>query len=424
MRWFLFFLFVFSPVVSVAETIFVAPGIDDGTVQADGTRELPYRSLQSALGDPKLEKGGEITLFDGYYGDIFIGDVNTSEVVRIRPEEPSSVLLTGLTISASSNLAFTGFQIWPVEFPVAREALIEIDERSSDITLESLDLRGGEGASNYADWPLETWLLQAVGGLRSNGADVRLVNSTLTALSTPISVGGPDTVLEGNLVDGFGLNAITGLQARSRVVGNTIVNCVRTQNSSAGIAVLARASRSNDSVLGITIEGNTILETADPTRAQSCELFGVMALNGGLADLAIRNNLIVVSSWHGISVAGVRDAVISNNTVANSSEQTGRPWIGVFDHKLLGNPETTVVANNIAPKFETKQVYKGLQMLSNLETKYPFRTFADPNGLDFAPKPGSPAATAADAQFVPDTDLYGTKRPLGSGPSLGAIEAE
>ena len=62
-------------------------------------------------------------------------------------------------------------------------------------------------------------------------------------------------------------------------------------------------------------------------------------------------------------------------------------------------------------------------MSGNYLMVHPVRDLEDPENLDFRPKSGSPLVSSANPQFAPRIDLFGTRRPQGRGPDIGAIEA-
>ena len=52
----------------------------------------------------------------------------------------------------------------------------------------------------------------------------------------------------------------------------------------------------------------------------ACSLQGIGLFDGMYEGLNIRNNLVVVSAYHGINAGGALDSVVVNNTIINRTK--------------------------------------------------------------------------------------------------------
>jgi hypothetical protein len=175
-------------------------------------------------------------------------------------------------------------------------------------------------------------------------------------------------------------------------------------------------------VSGGVIDGNRIIEwtlpPGHPLEHLRSRLQGIGMFDGIFDGWVIRNNLVIVDHWHGISVYGGRDVQILNNTVLHAALAGFEgPWIAIKPHKNGAIFEGNVVANNIAMSLK---VHQGVLTSHNLVGKYPLLVIDNQDGA-FVPKPGSKIWGMADPEWATETDIDGRPRPVGAA-DLGAFQ--
>ena len=77
-------------------------------------------------------------------------------------------------------------------------------------------------------------------------------------------------------------------------------------------------------------------------------LQGITIFDGKWDGLKVSNNLVVTNTWHGISLYGVNNALVVNNTVIATKSEKFPTWLTVRSAKDKEPSQHVVVRNNIA----------------------------------------------------------------------------
>ncbi|WP_167766886.1 right-handed parallel beta-helix repeat-containing protein [Jannaschia formosa] len=401
---------------------FVAP---PGAVPAeagDGSRARPWATIED--GFRIAEPGDRLILLPGEYGPIDLARRTfQGRPLTIVPETPGTVHATRLSLDKVSNVVIRGLQLWRLERG-DHVRLVDTYPGSASVRFERLDLRGGPDAHDYMNWTRADW---ADGGWRASGITLRgddnaLIASELTGVAFGVTTWGARAEIRGNVIRGFSADAMRGLGEDNVFIGNRAIDAVRIDgNHDDGFQSWATAPGPDGRPWqnGLRVEDNVIVEwTGRPDHPLRGKLQGIGLFDGMYRDLVIRNNLVIVSQYHGIAVYGAQNAVVANNTVLGpGGGPADRPWITVRAHKDGTDPGGNNVANNVAT------TYKGVPdaQRRNVVAQYPARLFRDILAGDFRPKPGSGLIDTADPDFAPSHDITGIAR--GSTPDFGAFEA-
>ncbi len=322
---------------------------------------------------------------------------------------------------------FENLDVWPDRGGNSALFLVRSLTNATDITFRGLDVRSAPDARAYRRWSKNKWLAVKVSGIFAQGDRSVIADSTIAGTYHALMIEGKGARMVNNRVYGFSGDAMRALGDDSLVRGNRVQDCVAIDpNHDDGFQTWSRGpgGKANEgTVRGLTVEENVILEWAGPsTNALTCSMQGIF-MGGYLEDLVIRNNVISVSAWHGITGYGITGGKIVNNTLVNSRGPSAkRPWIGVWGYKDRGSRDV-IVANNIAPKYNVNGGIDATSpRLRNVVLPYPAQQLRDPINGDFRLKPGSKLIDGANPLVAPRRDVEGTARPLGKGPDIGAYE--
>jgi parallel beta-helix repeat protein len=148
--------------------------------------------------------------------------------------------------------------------------------------------------------------------------------------------------------------------------------------------------------------------------------------DGMYENTVIRNNLVSVNAYHGLTIAGSRNGLITQNTVVNASGIVGpHPWIKVAYHKNGTPPSNTMVANNTAMSVKLPtDTSLNVKMASNTLVTNFTTEFVSPSTRNYALQATAKSANAASTQYMTPADIAGTARPKGKGPDAGAYESQ
>lgn len=406
---------------SWAATIYVAPAGAKIAASPDGSKSKPWANPLTALG--KAKAGDTILLLDGDYTELIIKNRAFDAPVTIRSANGKKARIERISVEGkSSNLVFQNLSVWASD--PTKAGANRVQTGGTDIVFDGLDVRSSKDATSYPTWNKNQWLSRnSMKGFSSTGTRITMKNSTFTGLGFAVVLSGPENNLLNNTIQGFRGDGLRVLGNNSIIRGNRITDCVRVDNNH--MDGIQSWSRDGKPVKGLVIEGNTIIDWSNPVRAFGyCPLQGIGFFDGFYDDLVIRNNVIATSTYHGISVYGVRNAEITNNTVVNSKgENKSSPWLAVNNHKN-GTPSTNVVtSNNLAMKFTGVSSAANKRVATaNSVILYPARVFQDITKFNYRPKAESGFVDTGDVTYAPATDIANNSRPAGGAPDRGAYE--
>ena len=203
---------------------------------------------------------------------------------------------------------------------------------------------------------------QLMGGISSNNSTcTAIVENNITNVWDGISAGGDQVNkrgtridIEQNYISDFAGDGIDHFGSEVNISKNIILNghdlcedqCVHND----GIQGWNYNNQANIVNRDIVISQNTIIgRSGPPLKLPAGDLHGITIFDGSWDNVSVENNVVVSSTWHGISLYGVDHGKIINNTVV--SPDSSRPaWIMIKAKKTDNRPATydTVVRNNIS----------------------------------------------------------------------------
>jgi hypothetical protein len=377
----------FAP--AVAKTHYVTPLEAPDVPQPDGSISAPWTSLRMAL--QNVVGGDLILLYSGHFGNAFISNVNPDSVVTIRAETPGTVSFERLQVAGSSNLAFADLGLWRRKSGQKPGPLVLTNASSHNISFDNIDLRGRKDAlESYFSWSQADWDKNwRASGIRMLSTNSTVSNSRFTGLAFAISLEGDRGLAENNWISGFSGDALRGIGQNTVFRNNHVENCFKVNaNHDDGFQAWAPKSDpiSSRILRGLRIENNTILEWTGPKdHPLRCALQGIGLFDGMFEDVVIRNNLVAVTHYHGISIYGARNVKVLNNTVVNPSGAAVKyPWIMLQDHRNGYRSTGNLVARNVAMAFSNKSSDRiAFDQRSNLATRYPVREYQNLHSRDF-----------------------------------------
>lgn len=387
-----------------ATPVYLAPPQTAATGARRGTPEAPFVKLAQAVAAVESGQGDHILLQDGHYGTTFWRNITPARMIRVAAEHPGGAHFDLLHLQKVENLHLIGLSIWPRQ-PVAKtRSLVQTSAHSANLILDQFDLRGRADANDtYMSWSLEDWLTTwRSSGYRLDGRNIELRNSSATAISFGIQALGPEARILNNTVRGFSGDGLRGIGPNGLFEGNLVQDCfaVNSNHDDGFQSWSPKNNGPNSTLPGLRLIGNVIWEwSGRADHPLQCRLQGIGLFDGFFRDIEIRNNLVVVDHYHGISLYGGIDGVIANNTVLHPNLQPGNaPWISVMPHKK-GQPSRNIrVESNVAMSY--REVV--LPLRKNVKAKVPFRLYRDPARGDFTPSPDGPlAGTALGARLDP-----------------------
>lgn len=438
-----------TPSLSQAADFYVDPAA--GSMAGDGSQAQPWSTLEEVVAAnliasenwsslpyasgatlaPKnpgapVKAGDTIWLATGYHGRLDLTGYYNSSNITIAAAPGESPRFASVLIRAGKNWVIRGLQISQDYAPsYQRGTMFTLDSHNyngpvSDVVVEGCSLASVADASG---WSAGDWDSLASNGFDVDGSNMTIRGNQLKNVNFGISVSATNSLIERNTVDSFSGDGLRGLGDHTTFQYNVVKNCYDVNdNHDDGFQSwsVGPGGVGTGEVTGIVLRGNVIINYEDPNQPLRGPLQGIGCFDGTFVDWVVENNVIITDHWHGISLYGVRNVRVVNNTVLDpNAESPGPPWIKLTEHKDGTPPENCIVRNNLATAFtsSTSGVTEDHNIVLDDLTKYFVNPPYDVHLLDNAP-----AIDQGVSDLAPQADIEGIPRPQGSAVDVGAYE--
>lgn len=393
------------------------------------TSGMVYQSFDILMQSGKVAGGDRIFLMDGYHGPLTIRDQSFSSPVVIAPVTGAVAHADSVLISNSRNVYVQGLKVWARSSNSGNGALVRSYSNTRDIAFTDLDIRAVATSGNYAQWTLADWTNNQRDGILADGNGVTIARNRVTGIYHGIFSLAPNALVEQNIIDGFSGDGMRALGDNSIVRRNKVQNCHQINSNHAdafqSFSRGAGGKTGTGTVRNLTIEDNKFFEwTLPSTNPLRCKLQGIGMFDGMYDNVTIRNNVISSTAYHGISMAGPLNTVISNNTVIHANGVAGSyPWIRISAHKNGTPPKNVTVANNMVTSLKVNvNTANNIAVSNNIVVTNASNEFTSVTNRDFTLKSTSKGVDAGAPAYAPGKDIAGTPRPKGKAPDAGAYE--
>ncbi len=390
-----------------------------------------FASFGALMQSGKVQGGDRIFLLDGYHGPINVRDKNFTSAVTIAGMPGATAQLDSIEVVNSANLVFRDLKVWATSISSGGIATVRAYGGAHDIVFTNLDVRSVADAGNYMSWSLASWKANTRGGFLVDGNKISIVGNRLTGTRHAIISMGDNALIEKNIIDGFAGDGMRALGDFSTVNGNKLQNCFHIDaNHDDGFQSFSRGPSGQAGagvVYNLTIENNKIYEwnspSANPLR---CTLQGIGMFDGLYENVMIRNNIIAVSNYHGITVSGGRKVVITQNTVVHPLGLAGSsPWIRISPDKDGTSPTDVMVANNTVNGLKVNpNAARRVAIANNIVVTKAATEFTSVSKQDYTLLTTAKSANAGNVQYATPVDIMGVPRPKGTAPDAGAYESQ
>jgi hypothetical protein len=419
--------------------------------------------------------GDVIYLNSGNYGAVSISNKKYSQFLTIKAGSGQTPVLSSLSVNSVSHMVFAGLTIDGNGVRAKSPGGILVNLASSNnVVFEDNIVESTSGAFKWeAETTNETAIDASIapsdGIIASQDYCVALNSNQIKNVFNAIGVGGDQIGTDGqnymvadNTIDHFAGDGIDHSVTNIVIQGNHITNALDICSSKCihndGIQGFNWEDKSGITNKNVVIDSNYIQSQTTTNLPLAVALQGVDIFDGFWENVSITNNVVLVSSDTGISVAGVNGLHIINNSVMNiplngvSQSLTywmysGVTWItaGGTTHEG-GATSNVIVRNNIAPLIAASAAASGNcpitesfcsstanpnveqdHNLSLVQTKYTaqnvfvtFNTSTAQYNLELTGTAKTdPAIGTGNASLMPATDILAHARSAAS-PNLGA----
>jgi hypothetical protein len=446
-----------------SQTFFVDPS--RGAKGNDGSADRPWRTLsevldpanhlvatkaygrtKEGLGPPApinpggpIRPGDTIVLMSGDHGSADFRQYANDAFISVVAGKGQTPIVRSLRMTASSHWLFRG-----IKFQGMRP---EGDKQGPLVGLLSHGWLGPSSdiifidnsfstEDSTAEWRPEDWVEKPYAdGMMTEARCATIANNHFFNLRDAISVRGDQSLIDGNLIEDFGNDGIDIMASDLVIKGNRIRSGRHTPAEPLHPDAIQGWTLRGATNRNVIIDSNSIVNL---NQAADNLLQGISIFDGRWDGLTVVNNLVVTNAWHGISLYGVDNALVINNTVAPSRPERFPAPLVIHDAKDKTPSRGDVVRNNIASELiitgsdikfdhniaEKKIAYDVDGRVVNISSgsfgdhniidPYIFRTFVDfelkAGKTNLRPLARSPATGEGSAELAPPVDNSGKPR--------------
>ncbi len=373
-------------------TYYIDP--QNGSSDGDGSAAHPWLTLQQVIEDGLIEhyaysesynteselkiinqgapvKGGDcLILKSGYHGHLDIRTFIFTDWLSIKGESGAEAVLSQINLTgAFRKVYFENITVNKESFnTLGLEAENYYDSDAidgaaiycasnsfwgdgSDVKFKNMTIMS---AADSSDWDAATWVERADSGVAFRGVQrSEMVDSTILNVATGIALTDDcsDSYITNNTIQGYRVDGARIISNNIYFADNEILDCYKVDdNHDDGIQsyTYVDGTVGIGTIKNVIIRNNMIVGTTNPGHPLAGSPQGIGCFDGFFENWTIENNLIISSTYHGISLYGARNSAILNNTVIDlNTNDAPVPWIMIHDHKDGRTSNNNIIANNI-----------------------------------------------------------------------------
>jgi parallel beta-helix repeat protein len=434
---FLFILLVVSQ--TLYSTNYYADPIN-GSMSNSGTSLNPWSSLEDIMNSSNsFTMSDTIFLRTGNHGFPKINGIN-SGIVYITPQMGETPIIDRIyigNVSSTSNWKLSGLTVQTENIATYPISLITLYPSSSNITIENCTIQSIDNTSLYTR---NDWRDKTNHGIRSQGTNHEIIGNDIRNIAVGLSIESENTLVKNNIVQYFTIDGIRGLgnycTYEENTIKDNIVVFTYTENHYDGFQSYTCCPVGADTLKGVIIRKNLIINCTDSTRLWRGPMQGIACFDGFFEDWTIENNIVITDHWHGITLLGAINCKIINNTVVDpydispidiydslSTANHGPAWIKIAAHKNGSPSYNNIIYNNLTSDLQNDL---GIGIVDfnitiGASTNY-FLHFEDYQNYDYHLIQTSVAINTGTSDYAPLTDFEGNPRPNDTNFDIGAYE--
>ena len=418
-----------------------------GSMNGNGSQTRPWSTLQAVLeaglvngqdtASGVVHAGDLIYLFTGNHGSITIDPwvgvktLNT-DFITIQAAPGNKPIINDLYMYVASKWVFRGLTIQAPLNSSGGGFLVNINYVDNVL----FDCNTIYSVPNAVNWTPLDWAASSAffGILVDTSTNVTISRNSISNVENGAYIGGNGILFTQNTIDYFANDGLDFSSSNTIISKNLIQNHYGQWNNGdhhdgiQGWTEYGQASATN-----VVIDRNYVVSSTGiystiptvPTGVGDDILQGISIFDGVWSNVAVTNNVVLATGYHGLSLYGMTNATVENNTVIQQGGDQFGIWLGIFPSANGVQPVNVVVRNNIANSFNlntTGVVYDHNLAFAMAGTACdPYIPIVNPSDVfvtysmatatfNFNLCPGSPAIGAGSAVGTPTVDFTGKTR--------------
>jgi len=412
-----------------------------GDITNNGTLLEPWSTLQELFSSQKSLQGGTtLCLLSGDHGRVSINNYHFSEPLLIEAKEGHTPWVHALNIINSDHISINtllidGQYTTPSSNPSTKTFLLNSDVNAHHLTFDQLTIKS---ADDISSWTKSDWYNKVHSGAWLRGDYITMTHTLILNTYHALEFDGDHSYLAHSTIDNFAGDGIRGNGSFSTYEYNTVRDCyINDYNIQHDDAFQTFDLSSDPKVQNVTLRFNKFLLFEDPITpfitAQGLIgdlMQGVIITDGYAERWIVENNLIVNNQLHGISLYGVRNSRVQNNTVVQHPYYSDLDVPRIYLDKSSKTGQlnfNNIIRNNITSVLTTwtyanDTVVEGNIILDRTQRDAYLSMFQDYDRYDFHLKVDATAIDAGVDSTLTPYDLDQKPRVNGAQVDAGAYE--
>lgn len=407
----------------------------NGNMNYNGlSSKTAWKSLEDVFArSKKFSAGDVIYLMNGAHGRPYITGGN-SDYVTIKALPNHNPKLAGIQFGKGSYWAFDGltFTADGSGGDNFKSTFIQSNTDNTHLVITNSVFYMAEDSSN---WTFNDWYTytknKSIFALSVRGNYFKFNNNIIKNVYFGLSILGDNIEIKNNLIDNFAGDAMQLQNSDNVLIENNIIKDAYIQDYNIqhddAIQLMGVASPMNN----VVVRNNTIYNFSDEITQSMIDdnlvgysMQGIILTDGKITNSVIENNLVVLDTYHGITINSSDKCRIQNNTIARTPNKVNTenvyPWITFYGGK--GGLHTNgVVRNNIAYQYSIASGNLDQNNISISESSLN-NNFTDYSSFDFTLKEDSYAIDTGLNTDISEFDLAGNNRLFNTTVDCGAYE--
>ena len=356
----------------------------NGSMANDGSRQHPWRTLEEVFERDLIQRyrykdypyklGAEKVLVNPQApvqgGDVLLllsgnhGNVRTDKTGMYLPEGQFLVIkaavgnipvLSSIELRSAGYICLDGldFEFDPTQ-NVSVGALINLASHgyhgeTGNIIVSNCRLRP---LGDPRRWNKQEWKKLTTSGILATGHDIVIRGCRMENIGMGILVTGDRTIVMNNYINNFTVDGMRGNGSELIFEHNFVSGSMKVDaNHDDGFQSFLTKGKSI--YTDVILRNNIFVQTLDPEYPYLGAFQGFGCFDGPYKNWEITGNTVITDDWHGITLMGAIDSVISSNIVLprTLAAKVGPPWIALIKSKKGVEPENCSVINNRSMRY-------------------------------------------------------------------------
>ncbi len=312
----------------------------------------PWKTIQTA----KLASGDKVQCASGNYGDFGPERLAFNSFVLICAAPGAVPVFSFINIQSCTYMILRGLTVRRLAsgylglISITRDWQ-DTDIPSSNIIIDGCDIASTDDASAWtqADWQAKAsvygiFLRGGNAQTSDEGNCITICNNRIRNVGAAIAGAINNVLYYNNQIDYLCGDGIDFAGSNLRMIKNRITNSVEAGDGTHKDGMQGQPGYAPPGYhfQNIFIDNNVVIAKADPNLKFPGDMQGISAFDQYWDDVTVTNNVVITSTYHGMTWVNSHRLLIANNTVIGTNP-AAMTWIGVRN----AGSDDIVVRNNI-----------------------------------------------------------------------------